>query len=119
MPALSMPTTHSASLPRRRSERTSTSCNVLSSAWPMCSAPVTFGGGLTIVNGVASGRAGRNSPRLSHSWAHFARSEEHTSELQSLMRLSYAVFCLKKKKNLTHHHCITIERHSKQISFNI
>src|SRR3546814_4085775 len=27
------------------------------------------------------------------------RSEEHTSELQSLMRLSYAVFCLKKKKN--------------------
>src|SRR3546814_5187818 len=29
-----------------------------------------------------------------------ARSEEHTSELQSLMRISYAVFCLKKKKNL-------------------
>src|SRR3546814_1346440 len=29
---------------------------------------------------------------------HTARSEEHTSELQSLMRLSYAVFCLKKKK---------------------
>src|SRR3546814_9398616 len=31
----------------------------------------------------------------------FARSEEHTSELQSLMRISYAVFCLKKKKNNT------------------
>src|SRR3546814_1925864 len=30
--------------------------------------------------------------------AHPARSEEHTSELQSLMRSSYAVFCLKKKK---------------------
>src|SRR3546814_2145405 len=30
------------------------------------------------------------------SW--FPRSEEHTSELQSLMRISYAVFCLKKKK---------------------
>src|SRR3546814_8948919 len=30
-----------------------------------------------------------------------ARSEEHTSELQSLMRISYAVFCLKKKKNDT------------------
>src|SRR3546814_3060821 len=29
----------------------------------------------------------------------FMRSEEHTSELQSLMRISYAVFCLKKKKN--------------------
>src|SRR3546814_14237946 len=33
-------------------------------------------------------------------WGHdFRRSEEHTSELQSLMRISYAVFCLKKKKN--------------------
>src|SRR3546814_2248697 len=30
--------------------------------------------------------------------AAFLRSEEHTSELQSLMRISYAVFCLKKKK---------------------
>src|SRR3546814_3923724 len=30
-----------------------------------------------------------------------ARSEEHTSELQSLMRISYAVFCLKKKKTKT------------------
>src|SRR3546814_8262212 len=30
-----------------------------------------------------------------------ARSEEHTSELQSLMRISYAVFCLKKKKTRT------------------
>src|SRR3546814_7695622 len=30
------------------------------------------------------------------------RSEEHTSELQSLMRISYAVFCLKKKTNKTH-----------------
>src|SRR3546814_5277172 len=29
---------------------------------------------------------------------HTVRSEEHTSELQSLMRISYAVFCLKKKK---------------------
>src|SRR3546814_4766290 len=34
----------------------------------------------------------QQSPALSH------RSEEHTSELQSLMRISYAVFCLKKKK---------------------
>src|SRR3546814_7310801 len=30
------------------------------------------------------------------------RSEEHTSELQSLMRISYAVFCLKKKRNQVH-----------------
>src|SRR3546814_2176694 len=32
-----------------------------------------------------------------------ARSEEHTSELQSLMRISYAVFCLKKKTQSTQH----------------
>src|SRR3546814_3741841 len=36
-------------------------------------------------------------------WFVFSRrSEEHTSELQSLMRISYAVFCLKKKKKGTH-----------------
>src|SRR3546814_3798029 len=32
------------------------------------------------------------------------RSEEHTSELQSLMRISYAVFCLKNKNNCKHNH---------------
>src|SRR3546814_2144839 len=32
------------------------------------------------------------------------RSEEHTSELQSLMRISYAVFCLKKKKTTNYNH---------------
>src|SRR3546814_8174202 len=32
-----------------------------------------------------------------------ARSEEHTSEIQSLMRISYAVFCLKKKRNINKH----------------
>src|SRR3546814_9838509 len=36
--------------------------------------------------------------RLTEVSARIARSEEHTSELQSLMRISYAVFCLKKKK---------------------
>src|SRR3546814_4368560 len=37
--------------------------------------------------------------------AKVGRSEEHTSELQSLMRISYAVFCLKKKtKKITHTH---------------
>src|SRR3546814_4369030 len=35
--------------------------------------------------------------------AYNKRSEEHTSELQSLMRISYAVFCLKKKKQKTRH----------------
>src|SRR3546814_5860804 len=38
--------------------------------------------------------------RLFNAWARpQCRSEEHTSELQSLMRISYAVFCLKKKKH--------------------
>src|SRR3546814_9472023 len=36
------------------------------------------------------------------------RSEEHTSELQSLMRISYAVFCLNKKQPTTNHHTISI-----------
>src|SRR3546814_4888198 len=35
------------------------------------------------------------------------RSEEHTSELQSLMRISYAVFCLKKKKTQEYHNLTT------------
>src|SRR3546814_8193066 len=44
------------------------------------------------------------------------RSEEHTSELQSLMRISYAVFCLKKKKQYRHQeldvgHQISTPRH--------
>src|SRR3546814_2515783 len=42
------------------------------------------------------------SDRLSVSTNTVKRSEEHTSELQSLMRISYAVFCLKKKKNTTY-----------------
>src|SRR3546814_9711613 len=42
------------------------------------------------------GLADRQQPRISGEARH--RSEEHTSELQSLMRISYAVFCLKKKK---------------------
>src|SRR3546814_10639188 len=49
------------------------------------------------------GRGGaRAQPRLSRQGRadQRARSEEHTSELQSLMRLSYAVFCLKKKNNI-------------------
>src|SRR3546814_3412114 len=37
--------------------------------------------------------------RIRHLRSQVRRSEEHTSELQSLMRISYAVFCLKKKNN--------------------
>src|SRR3546814_10052930 len=42
------------------------------------------------------------------------RSEEHTSELQSLMRNSYAVFCLKKKKNMKDQHTIEKENTTTQ-----
>src|SRR3546814_9566156 len=41
------------------------------------------------------------------------RSEEHTSELQSLMRISYAVFCLKKKRNNNY-----IQKHTKIVHIN-
>src|SRR3546814_8238281 len=42
-----------------------------------------------------------NAPRIGIAHGEADRSEEHTSELQSLMRISYAVFCLKKKKKQT------------------
>src|SRR3546814_6917218 len=53
--------------------------------------------------GRRSVRRSARSPALSHGrWRGLlARSEEHTSELQSLMRISYAVFCLKKKNKTT------------------
>src|SRR3546814_5391096 len=48
----------------------------------------------------------RTGPRAARAWPprtlDLHRSEEHTSELQSLMRISYAVFCLKNKKVTTH-----------------
>src|SRR3546814_2518331 len=67
--------------------------------------------------GVLRGRRGRRRLGLGHAAAghqHCARrhqrSEEHTSELQSLMRISYAVFCLKKTKNKSQH--ITYKKHA-------
>src|SRR3546814_5574307 len=56
------------------------------------------GGGGPPAQQSVQGRAGREIGALAHDPA-FRRSEEHTSELQSLMRISYAVFCLKKKNN--------------------
>src|SRR3546814_9367511 len=46
---------------------------------------------------MSAGSSTSSSTRLPLAFAFLARSEEHTSELQSLMRISYAVFCLKKK----------------------
>src|SRR3546814_8199330 len=51
---------------------------------------------------LARARRGRGAdPRLPRRSQGLVRSEEHTSELQSLMRISYAVFCLKKKNKTT------------------
>src|SRR3546814_1549359 len=63
------------------------------------------GGGLR-----QDGKAAR--PRLSRGPGGGERSEEHTSELQSLMRISYAVFCLKKKNLPRRSHEHTYELHS-------
>src|SRR3546814_5946789 len=58
------------------------------------------------------GAARVNRPRSKRTRRRAARSEEHTSELQSLMRISYAVFCLKKKKKKPQTH------NSKHIKLN-
>src|SRR3546814_5230649 len=51
-------------------------------------------------------RSAREVSDLKQLASQAGRSEEHTSELQSLMRISYAVFCLKKKKKTTTKHHI-------------
>src|SRR3546814_4937865 len=50
-----------------------------------------------------SQRSRRGHNRAADGYAGAARSEEHTSELESLLRISYAVFCLKKKKSVKKH----------------
>src|SRR3546814_9223095 len=69
------------------------------------SAAVKLNGSLGAMNygvfaATEADEAGRDfyAVRTSHDGEKQGRSEEHTSELQSLMRISYAVFCLKKKK---------------------
>src|SRR3546814_5611129 len=57
-----------------------------------------------LVQYVEAGWVGKKAGRGFYDWA--GRSEEHTSELQSLMRISYAVFCLKKKKINNNQHIL-------------
>src|SRR3546814_4956552 len=89
----------------RSSRRWSTACSI---AWPAPCARKSWEATVTATRlpaefeliaryfaPLARGNAGAEG------LADDARSEEHTSELQSLMRISYAVFCLKKKKNNT------------------
>src|SRR3546814_9713727 len=82
---------------------------VMSEAWPKHHTPrlpaVWIGAGLSVCWVMTSQPwsisalvASASLPGSYHEFTHTTRSEEHTSELQSLMRISYAVFCLKKKK---------------------
>src|SRR3546814_3128974 len=65
------------------------------------------GGTIGTSKGIAAIPSSRSASASSgEAWPWIRRSEEHTSELQSLMRISYAVFCLKKKKH-THYHNTT------------
>src|SRR3546814_3993928 len=57
---------------------------------------------------------GRRRPTLSLCKPRACRSEEHTSELQSLMRISYAVFCLKKKHIQYDHY-----KHKNSINYSL
>src|SRR3546814_4782824 len=59
--------------------------------------PIPVGTGIGHVIGNMSDR---RSLGIDSQYGRIHRSEEHTSELQSLMRISYAVFCLKKKINI-------------------
>src|SRR3546814_4653210 len=83
----------------------------------LSSCPILGVGGST---SPSSSMTGAEIAAMRSRWMRFhagSRSEEHTSELQSLMRISYAVFCLKKKKkqhelqnNRKHNHSHTINQ---------
>src|SRR3546814_2859235 len=62
----------------------------------------------------AHGHAGERDRRRGRAARRRTRSEEHTSELQSLMRISYAVFCLKKKKNARRCLSVTTQKRTAQ-----
>src|SRR3546814_1073267 len=63
-------------------------------------------GRLSASTRLATGRPSARGAKEKSVSSLFSRSEEHTSELQSLMRISYAVFCLKKKKIITHKYSV-------------
>src|SRR3546814_5231111 len=87
-------------------------------AQPVCvGARFQVGRGSSVGAEIVSGNENRRTsahvakkesrPHMDGSVTLSLRSEEHTSELQSLMRISYAVFCLKKKRPTTNTHNYT------------
>src|SRR3546814_4720724 len=85
-------------------------------------AVAAFGGKVQRVRASAEAQmrlAAREHPLVVGDGVGGFRSEEHTSELQSLMRISYAVFCLKKKTakqtETTNNTRTTTQKHNKQI----
>src|SRR3546814_8523186 len=74
--------------------------------------------GLEVIaaHGGLHGFTGWSGPILTDSGGFQVRSEEHTSELQSLMRISYAVFCLTKKNSLNAKQNTTDEQRSPKTS---
>src|SRR3546814_10909339 len=80
-------------------------CHSALSLWgvPKCYRPISRLTLQAVQNQSGRSGRGRSGHKGSHDCRSTARSEEHTSELQSLMRISYAVFCLKKKKQICKH----------------
>src|SRR3546814_1474338 len=60
---------------------------------------ILFGDSITTLSPLQAVQLASSLNTLSSGGGGLSRSEEHTSELQSLMRITYAVFCLKKKNN--------------------
>src|SRR3546814_14281481 len=81
-----------------RSTRTDTLFPYTTLFRSLLASPQWFNDGITTLL-LGAGRFVSGEIEVERARCSTIRSEEHTSELQSLMRISYAVFCLKKKKN--------------------
>src|SRR3546814_7116465 len=92
---------HGAGAPFQRARPSRAGCDRARAAGADAAARADGAQALVGVAGVAVAVAGRAGAVLRRAGARADRSEEHTSELQSLMRISYAVFCLKKKTTIT------------------